>query len=288
MSADIRGSTAANAAYKNVAYKKVTSAVDGWKGRCRLTRGRIHGMVHDSASSGYGKRAAAYHHLRPNYHPAAVERFVDRYGRGVVVEVGAGTGIFTTQIAEAGVSPIVVEPVAEMRAVLVASLPKVDVRSGTAEALPIKSAVADTVVAAQAFHWFTFSQALDEVHRVVRPGGHLVTVWNVRDETVGWVSDYSVILERHERDTPRHGSMEWRRAIHSDERFELVDDCAVDNPQEVTVEGVVGRALSTSFIAALSAEEQADFADEIRRVVEPMGPKLQFPYRSELQAWRRR
>ena len=245
-------------------------------------------MVHDSASSGYGKRAVGYHDSRPNYHPAVVERFVDRYAQGVVVEVGGGTGIFTTQIAEGGVLPIVVEPVAEMRAVLAASLPIVDVRPGAAEALPIKSAVADTVVAAQAFHWFTFSQALDEVHRVMRPGGHLVTVWNVRDETVGWVSDYSVILERHEGDTPRHGSMQWRRAIASDARFELVDDYAVGNPQDVTVEGVVGRALSTSFIAALSAEEQADVADQIRRVVAPMGPRLQFPYRTELQAWRRR
>ena len=78
-----------------------------------------------------------------------------------------------------------------------------------------------------------------------------------------------------------------RRAIESDARFTLVDDWGVESPQEVTVEGVVNRALSTSFIAALSAEEQAHVAEQIRRPVEPMGPELAFPYRSARQAWQR-
>lgn len=249
--------------------------------------GQTRRHMHKSASSGYSKRAAAYHDARPTYHPAVVERFVDRYGQGVVVDVGAGTGIFTTQITEAGVTPIAVEPVAEMRAVLAASLPGVEVRSGTAECMPVASGRADTVVAAQAFHWFTFREALDEVHRVLRPGGHLVTVWNVRDDTVGWVSDYNLILGRFEGDTPRHASMEWRRAIESDERFKLVDDWGLYSPQETTVEGVVGRALSTSFVSALPTETQTRVAEQIRRLVDPMGPALEFPYRSELQAWRR-
>lgn len=245
-------------------------------------------MVHESASSGYTKRAAAYHDARPTYHPAVVERFVDRYGHGLVVDVGAGTGIFTSQIVNVGLQPIAVEPVAEMRALLAASLPGIEVRPGTAESIPVMTASVDTVVAAQAFHWFTFARALDEVHRVVRPGGHLVTIWNVRDETVDWVADYNAILGRYEGGTPRHVSMGWRRAIESDERFELVDDWGVENPQEMTVEGVVARALSTSFVAALPTEEQAHVADQIRALVALQGSELAFPYRSELQAWLRR
>jgi SAM-dependent methyltransferase len=253
----------------------------------RPQRGRIHRVVHESASSGYRKQAVAYHQARPSYHPRMVERFADRYGQGLVVDLGAGTGIFTAQIVAAGVTVIAVEPVGEMRSVLEASLRGVEVRAGTAEALPVGSAGADTVVAAQAFHWFASDQALDEIHRVVRPGGHLVTVWNVWDETVEWVSEYNLILGRYEGDTPRHRTMEWRRAIEADDRFELVDDWAVENLQEMNVEGVVRRALSTSFIAALSAEEQAHVATQVRQLVEPVGPELAFPYRSELQAWRR-
>lgn len=244
-------------------------------------------MVHESASSGYRNRATTYHGARPSYHRRVVERFVDRYGHGLVVDVGAGTGIFTAQIAGAGVSVIAVEPVAAMRDVLTASLPNVEVRSGTAEAIPVDSSGLDTVVAAQSFHWFAFDQALNEAHRVLRPGGHLVTVWNVRDKNAQWVSDYDRILGRYEGDTPRHATMAWRNAIEADDRFELVDDWGVENPQETTVEGVIGRALSTSFIAALSGREQTQVAEQLRALLTPLGPQLTFPYRSELQAWRR-
>lgn len=243
--------------------------------------------MHESASAGYGKRAGTYSAARPGYHPRVVERFVERYGHGLVVDLGAGTGIFTGQIAEAGVRVIAVEPVAQMRDILTASLPEVEVRSGTAEAVPVGAAAVDTLVAAQAFHWFAFDQALDEAHRVLRPGGHLVAVWNVRDETAAWASDYDRILGRYEGDTPRHRSMQWRRAIEADGRFELVDDWGVENPQEVTVEGVIDRALSTSFIAALAAQEQSHVAEQLRALLTPLGPDLTFPYRSELQAWRR-
>jgi SAM-dependent methyltransferase len=42
------------------------------------------------------------------------------------------------------------------------------------------------VVCAQAFHWFANAAALTEIHRVLRPGGMLGLVCNVRDEDVDW------------------------------------------------------------------------------------------------------
>lgn len=50
----------------------------------------------------------------------------------------------------------------------------------------------------------------------------------------------------------------------------------------------MARALSTSFIAALPEEGQRQVEAELRGVCEPLGDDLQFPYGSELQAWRRR
>lgn len=219
------------------------------------------------------------------YHPALIERFMSRYGGGSVVDVGAGTGIFTAQLVAAGASVVAVEPVAEMRAGIESYASPDEVLDGTAEDLPVADESVDTVVAAQSFHWFDYQAALKEIHRALRAGGFLVTVWNVRGDSAPWVGAYNEIVGRYEVGTPRHHTMEWREAIERDPRFELVDDWGIDNPQRTTVEGVVQRALSTSFIAALPASEQNRVELELLEAVEPEGPDIEFPYRSELQAW---
>lgn len=243
-------------------------------------------MVHDAAARGFDREASTYQRARPSYHPDVVDRFVERYGHGAVLEIGAGTGIFTRQLVDRGVTVVAIEPVPGMRQRLVDALPTLDVRDGTAEALPVASGSFDTVVVAQAFHWFDWPRALDDIHRVLRQGGHLVTVWNVKQRTAGWFEAYTEIVDRHAGDTPRHSDMTWRAAIDDDDRCELVDDWGVEHPQPVDEDGVVARALSTSYIAALGDDERAEVVADLRRVLAGVAEPLEFPYRSELQAWR--
>jgi len=243
-------------------------------------------MVHDAAAQGFGREASTYQRARPSYHPQLVARFVERYGTGTVLEIGAGTGIFTQQIVDEGVSVVAVEPVPGMRQRLLDALPTVDVRDGTAESLPVDSASCDTAVVAQSFHWFHWKPALNEIHRVLRQGGHLVTVWNVKDGGTDWFKAYMEIVDRYAGDTPRHADMRWRAAIDGDRRYELVDDWHVDHPQRMDRDGVVARALSTSFIAALPDDDRERVTTELRRVLGSVAEPLHFPYRAELQAWR--
>jgi len=205
------------------------------------------GVVHDAASTGFGAEASRYQSARPRYHPDLVERFVDQFAAGQIIEIGAGTGKFTSQLVAAGISPVAVEPVESMRAILAADHPDLDVRPGTAEAIPAEDNSFDTIVVAQSFHWFDYEAALDEIERVVRPGGHLVTVWNVKAGDSDWYQRYMEIIDRYADDTPRHADMRWRRAIDNDARFETVDDWHIDNSQAMDREDVVSRALSTSF-----------------------------------------
>lgn len=241
--------------------------------------------VHAAAAQGYTNRAATYQAARPSYHPELIARFVERYGRGQVVDLAAGTGIFTAQLVDAGIVPVAIEPVAAMRETLTGRLAGVEALDGMAEAMPLGDDTADTVVVAQAFHWFAHNEALAEIARVLKPGGALVTVWNVRDQRTEMVQRYSELVNRYEGDTPRHHTMIWRDAIDADDRFVLIDDWHIDNPQQTDVNGVVNRALSTSFIASLPTDEQDDFAAELRVAMAPYGPEIVLPYQCELQAW---
>lgn len=243
-------------------------------------------MVHDAAARGFDREASTYQRARPSYHPDLVARFAERYGTGAVLEIGAGTGIFTRQVANERISVVAVEPVQGMRQRLQEAVPTVDVRDGTAEQLPVAANSFDTVVVAQAFHWFDWTPALNEIHRVLHAGGHLVTVWNVKHGEAEWFKAYMEIVDRHAGDAPRHIDMQWRRAIHNDRRYRLVDDWSVDHPQQMDRDGIVDRALSTSYIAALPEHDRAAVIADLRQALADNAEPLEFPYRSELQAWR--
>lgn len=117
--------------------------------------------------------------------------------------------------------------------------------------------------------------------------GALVTLWNVRDQSLPWVTEYTRISNRYAADTPRWHTMIWRQAIEGDERFRLEHEASWSNPQPSNPDLVVARLLSTSYIAALDEPTQQGLADELRAVVEPLGATFDYPYVTEFQIWRR-
>ncbi len=69
------------------------------------------------------------------------------------------------------------------------------------------------MVCAQAFHWFASTEALDEIARVLKPGGKLGLIWNLRDTRVGWVPKLDAIVNAQEGDTPRYYTGAWRKVF---------------------------------------------------------------------------
>ena len=141
----------------------------------------------------FGPAADVYERARPGYPAEAVEWLVGR-SPARVLDVGAGTGKLTRVLAAAGHEVTAVEPDALMRAALAETVPAVEAREGSAEALPVPDASFDAVVAGQAFHWFDRELALPEIARALGPGGVLGVVWNVRDETVDWMAEFGRIV----------------------------------------------------------------------------------------------
>ncbi|MFG2038995.1 class I SAM-dependent methyltransferase [Dactylosporangium sp. NPDC048998] len=142
-------------------------------------------------ASSFGAAAALYDRIRPRYPEAALRWALGDEPRAIV-DLGAGTGILTRQLAELGHRVIAVEPDDEMRRQIGG-----DARPGSATAIPLGDATQDAVTAGQAYHWFAGEPAHAEIVRVLRPGGFFVPIWNVRDESVPWVAELSEVFDGH-------------------------------------------------------------------------------------------
>jgi SAM-dependent methyltransferase len=223
-----------------------------------------------AAAEGFAAGARAYAAGRPEY-PIEIEGWLrDDLGLAParsVLDLGAGTGKFLSRLRATGAAIFAVEPVAEMRASLVAANPDAVALSGTAGSIPLPDAALDAIVCAQSFHWFATGATLAEIRRVLKTGGALGLVWNVRDESVGWVAELTRLLEPYEGETPRFGSGRWRDVFPAEGFSELRErrfsHLHVGPPERV----IVDRTLSTSFIAALPTDERDRVAARIRELI---------------------
>jgi SAM-dependent methyltransferase len=142
--------------------------------------------------SSFGPAAELYDRVRPGYPPDAVGWMLGQTARDVV-DLGAGTGIFSRLVASLGHRVTAVEPDPEMRAQLATS-DTIAVVAGSAEAIPLPDRSTGAVVAAQAFHWFDNHAARAEIARVLGDGGVFAPIWNVRDQTEPWVAELTGLL----------------------------------------------------------------------------------------------
>ncbi|WP_282948744.1 class I SAM-dependent methyltransferase [Cellulomonas endometrii] len=164
------------------------------------TRHATHDDQHARRAASFGAAAALYQTARPSYPDEAVAWCVPRSALDVV-DLAAGTGKLTERILAQDVPGrrvTAVEPSPGMRDALHAALPGVTVLPGTAEGTGLPAASADAVAVGQAWHWFDPPRAAAELARVLRPGGTLALLWNVRDTEAGagWVAEVEEILHR--------------------------------------------------------------------------------------------
>ncbi|CAF1135659.1 unnamed protein product [Didymodactylos carnosus] len=124
--------------------------------------------IHEHAENGYAKVANAYDRGRPGY-PIEVANFLCSLQTNIldktVLDLGAGTGKFTSLLSTIGAEKIIaIEPVESMRDKLFL-IRDIAVMEGTAENIPLDDNSVDIVTCAQAFHWFDGPTALKEIRQ---------------------------------------------------------------------------------------------------------------------------
>lgn len=247
-------------------------------------------MIHEAAARGFAQAAEAYERGRPGYPSEAVEHLCEVLGiepGRAVLDLAAGTGKLTRLLVPTGAELVVVEPVEEMRAALARALPEVTAVAGTAEDIPLPDAAVDAVVVGSAFHWLRGDEAVAEIHRVLRPGGRLGLLWNVRDESVSWVAGLSEIMKPHRGAAPRYASGAWREAFGRTPLFSPLRHAEFRHVHRLEREAVVARVASVSFVAALSESDRAGVLARVRALLagdpETRGREVvELPYRTDV------
>jgi SAM-dependent methyltransferase len=233
----------------------------------------------------FGLAAAEYERGRPTYPPGVGEVLSRELGLGPgvrVCDLGAGTGKFTRLLLALGCEVVAVEPVAGMRDQLSRLLPDVEALDGTGEATSLPSGSVDAVTVAQAFHWFDAPAALAEIQRVLRPGGGLALVWNVRDESAPWVARLTEVIGWYKHPASRYQSVDWKAEVAASGRFTPVEAVSLPWAQPMTLDMFRDRMRSISYIAALPPSEQEPVVERAVDLVAGFDEPFEMPYLSDV------
>jgi ubiquinone/menaquinone biosynthesis C-methylase UbiE len=250
--------------------------------------------VDPRAATGFARDVEAYERGRPQYPLQAIEQLAAEFGltrASTVLDLAAGTGKLTRQLAPLAHHVIAVDASPAMLAELRRQVPAADARAGTAEAIPLPDASVDAVFVGQAFHWFRATEAFEEIARVLRPGGGLALMWNQARWTeaeLPWVGRFSALVE------PRRvaagpfpsGDDRWKEVLEQSERFAPMQEAWFSHVHRIGIEDFLALVASWSWIANLPHAERGDLLAEIRQLAGEAAV-LELPYATEVYwTWR--
>jgi SAM-dependent methyltransferase len=210
----------------------------------------------------FGAHADSYERARPEW-PEAAARWLVPEDAELVVELGAGTGKLTRAVAALGVRVTAVEPDPRMLAVLrEQGLEGVE---GSAEAIPLGDGEAGAVVAGSCVHWFDLDRALNEVHRVLRPGGRFGFGWNGRDGRHPTIARMNEVVYSAAPDRTRWRDRDWAEEVSAGGLLREVEHRSFEHVHELPRSALEDHLYSYATIASLPDPERrrvfADVAD---------------------------
>ncbi|MDZ4286789.1 MAG: class I SAM-dependent methyltransferase [Prosthecobacter sp.] len=248
------------------------------------------------ATRRFSDRVANYVRFRPGYPAEVVPLLQGETGlkpEWVVADVGSGTGISAQLLLRAGCTVHGVEPNREMREAaeaLLAGEGRFHSVDAPAEATTLADGSLDLVLAAQAFHWFDPPRTRREFTRILRSGGWVVLMWNVRhvdttpflrayeDLLLAYATDYQQV--RHENVTDDRLAEFFTGGVWAAH--------ALPNAQVFDWEGLAGRLLSSSYAPALGQPNHEVMMEALRDIFDEhqVEGKVGFEYETRVYVGR--
>ena len=240
------------------------------------------GDSHLRLARSFGNVAETYHRVRPGYSQEVIDRALSVLrldARASVLDLAAGTGRLTSELAQRFTRVIAVEPDDAMRALIVDG----EVLAGAAEAIPLDGASVDAVFVGEAFHWFEAADAIAEIARVLRPRGGLAVISTHWWETEPPLGDAALqLLSGPYERSLGHRKPPWDNAF-AESPFEPLQLEGFEEELVVDVDELLELYSTTSSLAALPHEERAELFADVRRL---LAGSYRLPVKHEL-AWTR-
>ena len=240
--------------------------------------------------------AKNYAQYRPGYSPFVLDVFLGLspvpLDQARCVDAGAGTGIWSRQMATRGLRVDAVEPNGAMRTEGEQQnngLP-VQWHAGSAECTGLPSHAFHLASMASSFHWPDFGQAVTEFDRILQPGGLFMALWNTRRyESNPLLAEIEDFLRKLVPDMKRVSS---GRSEFCDGLMDRLRTCGVfadvlyvegRHTELQTPEHYIGLWESVNDVRVQAGEERfAAFIDHIRQVTRGL-PHIEAEYTT--RAW---
>jgi SAM-dependent methyltransferase len=129
--------------------------------------------------------------------------------------------------------------------------------------------------------------ALAEFHRILRPGGHVAALWNLRAASP-FMAEYQTLLRRFSGEYSVLESWEESLArLRAHPRVEAPREFEAPNAQAFDFEGLRGRAWSSSYVFR-GVRDREGFDTALRALFDAhaRGGVLEFPYRAVALSFR--
>ena len=240
----------------------------------------------------FSSRVENYVKYRPGYPPQVLD-YLKKQCRltveSVVADIGSGTGLLAEIFLKHGNRVYGVEPNAEMRAAgesFLREYPSFHSVAGSAENTTLPAGSVDIVVAGQAFHWFRPEAARREFRRILRPGGYVALIWNIRDvAATPFLKEYEKLLHRF---APDYGAINRNQVNRKSLKIlfggRTYRSQSFRNEQQFDYVALKGRLLSSSYTPLPGEPTHEPMLNRLQEIFDKFAEngKVNFLYNTEL------
>lgn len=212
-----------------------------------------------------------YIKYRPSYPAELLQVLIKECNltkESIIADIGSGTGFLSQLFLDNGNMVYGVEPNPAMRAAgeeILSDYPNFISVNATAEKTTLSAQSIDIITAGTAFHWFDVVKTKIEFARIIKKGGWVVLIWNVRDkEESPLLQDYENLIMKYGTDYMDSRASKFDKTVVQDffSPYEM-KTAILNNRQLFDWTGLQGRLLSASYSLRPGDERYQEMMDNL-------------------------